>query len=89
MSNINESKFSSIEFHDNGVAIGLKMGPTTTQNIYIKNDDMKKLIKKFVGSVPAVISDAKSSVTANDNSYATYMANKSSESGNGIEDAVY
>ena len=49
MANIQDQKFSSIEYHDNGIAIVAKTGPTSTSKIYLKNEDVQYLLNRFLG----------------------------------------
>lgn len=73
MANIPENKFSSVEVYDNGVKLSVKTGTNTSTNIYLRNEDVEKLIST-------------SSITQE---YRENEVEVPSESYDGIEDAIY
>ena len=48
LANIQDQKFSSIEYHDNGIAIVAKTSPTTTSKIYLRNEDVVNLLNRLL-----------------------------------------
>lgn len=73
MASIPENKFSSVEVFDNGVKLSVKTGSNTSSNIYLRNEDVEKLVSTFVRT----------------NKYIESNAEVPSESYEGIEDAIY
>lgn len=57
LANIQDQKFSSIEYHDNGIAIVAKTGPTSTSKIYLRNEDVQNLLNRFLGYYSTQSSD--------------------------------
>ena len=102
---INDIKFSSIEYFDNGICIHAKIGKDKsgniiTENVYLRNEDIQKLITEILHIAPA--KSSKSNIykeaepiplSSNDEGYYydeddEYIPGEDDDIGE-IEDAIY
>lgn len=86
MYSLDESRFSKVSIYNNGIKIDAKSVNTSTiQTICISNNDIKKILNRFITNIGNINND---SLSSND-SYNEFTSDKLSAESNKIEDAVY